>query len=353
MANYKEKLEELRRSAEEKVKELDEKFGIREKISDGAKIATDAAKIGTDALKDGAEKLFSEAEKLRVEAEKMAQESELSENARKVAGDAARKARDIAENLRETAGNAGAKASEFAKEYVNVSPEKASEFFTEARGRAGEFFSDARSTVESAARKTANAFNLGLSWTRIFNSAVSGATKAAVWTKENPMKAAGAGFSVLLGLRLGSAVPFLSTHWLPNSALPVWGLKKASEQFNKYLTRQEELIKKGELSAAEAEKIKFERDIVKYVGAPLLGAFSCAAGAAMWAQIFSPRGITGAPISWLLGGNPILDGIWLFGNGVVCFKIGYDFFMIALEDQEEVQKIVKEIKGLLPTAQGA
>ena len=102
------------------------------------------------------------------------------------------------------------------------------------------------------------------------------------------------------------------------------------------------------MTKAEAERIQFERDIVKYVGAPLLGAFSCGAGAMMWANIFSPKTITGAPVSWLLNGNPILEGVWLFGNGLVCFKTGYEFFMIALEDQAEVQRMVREIKGLLP-----
>jgi hypothetical protein len=82
----------------------------------------------------------------------------------------------------------------------------------------------------------------------------------------------------------------------------------------------------------------------------LLGAFSCAAGAAMWAQIFQPGAITGAPISWLLGGNPFLDGVWLFANGVICFHQGYKFFMIALANQEEVSRVVREIKGLLPAA---
>ncbi len=350
MANYKEKIEELRRNAEDKVRELDEKFGIREKLGDSAKIATDAARAGSEVLKDGAEKLFSEAEKLRTEAEKMAENSEFSETTRKVAADAAKSARDIAENLsgnlRNTAETVGARAGEF----IGVSPERAGEMFNDARGKAGDFFGSARDTFENAARKTASAFNFGLGWTRIFNNTISGLSKAATWTQENPLQAVGTGFSILLGLRLGSAMPFLSTNWLPNSALPVWGLKKASEQFEKYLTGQEEKIKNGDLSAAEAERVKFERDIVKYVGAPLLGAFSCAAGAAMWANIFQPGRITGAPISWLLGGNPILDGIWLFGNGVVCFKIGYDFFMVALEDQAEVQRIVHEIKGLLPTA---
>ena len=351
MANYKEKLEELRRNAQEKVeekaRELDEKYNLREKIGEGAKIATGAARVGSDALREGAEKLFTEAEKLREEAERLADDSELSDHARKVAAEAARRAREVSDNMSANIRETAEKAAEKASETLGSSSDKAGDFLSGARSKAGSFYNAARKTAESAA----GVFNFGVSWTRIANNSISGLTKAAAWTFENPWKAAGAGVSVLFGLRLGSAVPFLTTHWLPNSALPVWGLKKASDQFNEYLTRQEELIQKGELSEAEAERVRFERDIAKYVGAPLLGAFSCAAGAAMWAQIFSPRGITGAPISWLLGGNPLLDGIWLFGNGVVCFKIGYDFFMVALEDQQEVQRIVREIKGLLPTAQ--
>jgi hypothetical protein len=104
------------------------------------------------------------------------------------------------------------------------------------------------------------------------------------------------------------------------------------------------------LDEAERERVEFQRKMAKYVGAPLLGAFSCAAGAVMIAQIASPAGITGAPISWLLGGNPFLDGVWLFANGVICFHQGYKFFMIALADQEEVNRVVREIKGLLPSA---
>ncbi|PYS49463.1 MAG: hypothetical protein DMF68_09855, partial [Acidobacteria bacterium] len=63
--------------------------------------------------------------------------------------------------------------------------------------------------------------------------------------------------------------------------------------------------------------------------------------------------ITGAPISWILGGNPILDGIWLFSNGVLCFHQGYKFFMIALAGQVEVERIVREIRGLLPAGEAA
>ena len=47
----------------------------------------------------------------------------------------------------------------------------------------------------------------------------------------------------------------------------------------------------------------------------------------------------------IIGGNPLLEGVWFFGNGMVCFKTSYDFFMIALDGQEDVEKMVKEIKG--------
>jgi hypothetical protein len=62
---------------------------------------------------------------------------------------------------------------------------------------------------------------------------------------------------------LGVVFTGISSHWLFNSALPAWSVKKLGEQFNEYLKTQEELITKGELSKAEAERVEFERDIVK------------------------------------------------------------------------------------------
>ena len=156
---------------------------------------------------------------------------------------------------------------------------------------------------------------------------------------------------------MGAALPGLDAvllgahpHWLTHSALPIFGIRKVSEKFDLYLRKQEELIAKGELSEAERKRVEFERNITKYVGAPLLGAFSCAAGAAMFAQILQPGSVVGAPVSWLVGGNPFLGGVWLFANGVICFHEGYKFFMIALADQDDVVRMVKEIKGLLPEA---
>ena len=61
-------------------------------------------------------------------------------------------------------------------------------------------------------------------------------------------------------------------------------------------------------------------------------------------------GRAGTAIDWLIGGNPLLSGIWLFSNGVICFQQGYKFFMIALKDQQDVHRIMREIRGLLPAA---
>lgn len=151
-----------------------------------------------------------------------------------------------------------------------------------------------------------------------------------------------------VGAGLGVVFTGISSHWLFNSAIPTWSVKYFADQFNGYLKDREDLIEKGELEEADAERVRFERDIAKRIGAPLLGAFSFASGAVMMTNVLNPKTITGAPIDWLIGGNPLLEGVWFFGNGMVCFKTSYDFFMVAVEDQDDVQRIVKEIKGLLP-----
>ena len=161
------------------------------------------------------------------------------------------------------------------------------------------------------------------------------------------------------GTRAGSAFASLDVillgaggagNWLFHSAIAPYGLRKLSEKYEQYLKRQEKLLAEGNLTEAEASRVKFERDAAKYVGAPLLGAFSVAAGAGLVAEAFTGGAVTGVPISLVLGGNPMLSSIWLFGNGLVCFHNGYKFFMMALADQEEVARVVRDIKGLLPEA---
>lgn len=319
MSDYKEKLDELHRAARRKAKDLDEKFAIKDLVEEGARRAGAAARRGAETVASGAERL-------RAEAERLGEDDQM----RDATGRASEEVRKAGEVIRNAAGTAGKKA--------------------------GEVFEDAKTYYEHASK----VYDTSARLTRASTAATAGVLKAKEWVKENPGKAAVVSFSLVLGIRMGASFPGLDAvllgshpHWLTHSALPVWGLKKASDKFDGYLRKQEELIAAGQLSEAERERVEFQRKIAKYVGAPLLGAFSCAAGAAMFAQIIQPGAITGAPISWLLGGNPFLDGVWLFANGVICFHQGYQFFMIALADQDEVKRVVREIKGLLPAVAGS
>ncbi|HEX9960177.1 MAG TPA: hypothetical protein VGB00_04565, partial [Pyrinomonadaceae bacterium] len=302
MADYKERFEKWQSAAKEKFEEIDKQLGLKDKIEEGAKVVRDTA----ETLKEGAQKIKAEAEKSEVgkQAVKVAEETV------KTAEQTAKKAWDASEPLRDAAEDAGEKAGDMLK----TAGVKAGEAFTVAAEKAGEVFDEARGSVETSAQKAAKAFGFGMSWTRTIDSAFKTVRKTSDWIQENPLQAATTGVSVVVGAGLGAGFTLVSSHWFFNSAVPFWSVKKVSEQFTGYLENQEKLIKDGELTKAEAERIQFERDIVKYVGAPLLGAFSCGAGAMMWANIFSPKTITGAPVSWILNGNPILEGVWLFGN---------------------------------------
>src|SRR6266508_2311598 len=286
MADYKEKIDEWHKTVRRKARELDEKYAISDLVDEGSRVAGEAAKRGAETITSGAEKLRSEADRL-------AGEGEMADSARRATAEARRGAETASRVIRKAAGEAGKQASK----------------------------------------------------------------KAGEWIKENPGKATLVSFSLVMGIRMGAALPGIDAvllgahpHWLTHSALPIFGARKLSEKFNDYLRKQEELIAAGQLDEAERKRVEFQRNLTKYVGAPLLGAVSCAAGAVMFAQIVQPGSVVGAPVSWLVGGNPFLGGVWLFANGVICFHEGYKFFMIALADQEEVNRVVREIKGLLPAA---
>ena len=320
MADYKGKIDEWQKTARRKARELDEKFAISDLVDEGTRVAGEAAKRGAQTLTSGAEKL-------RVEAERLAEDGDIGDTARRAATEASRGAQKAGKIIRNAAGDAGKKA--------------------------GEVFDDAKTYYDRASQF----YDTGAKVTRASTAASAGVLKAREWIKENPGKASLVSFSLVLGVRMGAALPGIDAvllgahpHWLTHSALPIFGARKLSEKFNDYLRKQEELIAAGQLDEAERKRVEFQRNITKYVGAPLLGAVSCAAGAAMFAQILQPGSVVGAPVSWLVGGNPFLGGVWLFANGVICFHEGYKFFMIALADQEEVNRVVREIKGLLPAA---
>jgi hypothetical protein len=331
MTDYKERFEKWQRDAKEKLGEIDKQLGIKDKIEEGARAVKETAQKGVDRIKAEAEK--SETGKQAVK---------VTETVIETAEETAKTVWNASGPLRDAAEDAGDAVKDVGK--------KAGGVIIDAGAKAGEVFEAATDTVGSTAKSVGKAFNFGASWTRTIDSAMKTFQKTTAWVQENPVQAATTGVSMAVGAGLGVVFTGISSHWLFNSALPAWSVKKLSEQFTNYLGEQEKLIASGNLSKAEAEKVQFERDIVKRVGAPLLGAFSFASGAVMMTNIINPKTVTGFPLGWILGGNPLLEGVWFFGNGMVCFKTSYDFFMVALEDQEEVQRMVKEIRGLLPQA---
>ncbi len=327
MADYKEKIDEWQKTVRRKARELDEKYTISDLVDEGSRVAGEAAKRGAETITSGAEKL-------RAEAERMAAEGDVANTAKRAADEAVRGAEKAGRVIRKAAGEAGKKAGK----------------------KAGEVIDDAKTYYDRASQF----YDTSAKVSRASTAATAGVLKAREWIKENPGKAALVSFSLVLGVRAGAALPGLDVvmlgahpHWLTHSALPFFGARKLSERFDDYLKKQEKLIAAGQLDEAERKRVEFQRNLTKYVGAPLLGAVSCAAGAAMFAQILQPGSVVGAPVSWLVGGNPFLGGVWLFANGVICFHEGYKFFMIALADQDEVNRVVREIKGLLPAAEVA
>ncbi|QYO66054.1 hypothetical protein [Leptolyngbya sp. 7M] len=337
MNDYRDKFEKWQKEAKEKFEEIDKQLGIKEKIGEGAKTVIETAQ-------KGAEKIKSEAEKTEVgrQAVKAAEET------LKTAGSTARKVWDASEPVREVAEEVGERAGEVAAEAGKT----AGDVISSAGERATEFFEDAKNKVGANVKRATKLLDIGAGWTRTVDSAMRSLSTASDWIQREPIQAAATGASMIVGAGLGVVFTGISSHWLLNSALPAWSVKKLSEGFNDYLKSQEEKIAAGNLDEAKAEKIKFEADIARKIGAPLLGAFSFASGAVMMTNVLNPKTVTGAPIDWILRGNPMLEGVWFFGNGMVCFKTSYDLFMIALDGQKDIEKMIKEIRALLPEGSG-
>jgi len=334
------KLDELRRRAEEAARQIDEKYEIKSKLDQGARAATGA-------LRKGAEVASSTIDAAREEVTRLDREHRVSERVTK----GARRATNAAEDAFRSSG-----IKDKAAEAASGAAKKAGEVADEAKQTASDLFGDARRYYDNAS----GAARASVSAARLPSSILNGLASARRWAKKNPGKAAVVSLAFIAGTRAGSAFSSLDVvllgaggagNWLFHSAIAPYGLRKLSEKYEAYLKRQDQLIRDGKLTEAEVARIKFQRDAAKYVGAPLLGAFSLAAGAGLVAQAVTGGAVAGFPINIVLGGNPMLSSIWLFGNGLVCFYNGYKFFMMALADQDDVARVVRDIKGLLPAMQ--
>jgi hypothetical protein len=298
--------EQLRDAAKRKAQEIDEKFELKNKINQGVETASKVANEAAGTVRERFDKLDEQF--------------------------------NLSQNIREAA----TRTEEAVREGTQAAEDTTREIF----GSAKNYYHRAEQAYDFTAKGAA-----------AVDAAVHGYEKARSWIKDNPGKTAVVSFSMIAGVRAVEALPALGMailgsggagNWFFNSALPIVGIGKLTEKYNAYLKEQENLLAQGTLDEASRAQIEFQRKMVKYVGAPLLGTFSVAAGVSMIGMAFSGATATGFPISLILGANPLLNGIWFFANGVVCINEGYKFFMIALADQEEVERVVREIKGLLP-----
>ena len=335
------KLEELKRKAEDAARQLDEKYKLKSKVDQGTRAATDALRKGADAT-------TSALDKAREEASRINREHKITERIT----DTARRAADAAD---EALTDSGIKKK--AGEVVDEAGKRTASAAKEAKEKAADVFGEARKYYENAT----GAARAGASAARLPASLINAVASARRWAKRNPGKAAIVSLALIAGTRAGSALSTFDVtllgaggagNWLFHSALAPYGLRKLSEKYDTHLKKQEALIRDGKLTEAEAARVRFQRNAAKYVGAPLLGAFSIAAGAGLIAEAFTGGVVGGFPINLVLGGNPLLSSIWLFGNGLVCFHNGYKFFMMALADKDEVARVVRDIKGLLPAYEG-
>jgi hypothetical protein len=313
MAEYRERIEQWRELARRKARELDEKYRIKERVEEGARVAQEAARRG--------------AERLQTEAARLDDEYDVRERARRAAERATQTMRDASRQFRSARRTASSHAEQF-------------------WGKAQSYYERASRAYDASARVA-----------RATTLTAGGLARLRRWARRHPQEAVMVSLSLVTGVRLGNAFPALDglllgahPHWFTHSALPIYALRKIGAKFDDYLRERERLIELGKLSEAERQRVEFERQMVRLVGAPLLGAFSCAAGVAMWIQIFRPGHIAGAPISWLLGGNPILDTIWLFGNGVVCIQQGAKFFVMAL-DRKDTERLTAALERYAPPVQ--
>lgn len=349
MGDIKERFEKFQRDAKEKFQKIDDRLNLSEKVEEGVKAAAETTKKSVETIKGGVEKLKDEAEKTNIgkRAFEVAEDTyETVEETAKKAWDASESVREAAEDVKENAEEVFGTATGGVDDVLKNVRQKAGKAINVASEEAGKILGKTKKTFESTAKGVSKSVRLGFGWTRTIDLALKTFQKTTERIQERPLQAFSTGASMIIGAGFGFLFTGVNSHWLLNSALPSWSVQKASKLFTDYLKDQESLVKKGNLSEAEAERIKFERKIAKYVGAPLLGAFSFASGAVMLTNVLNPKKITGYPIDRLLGRNPVLERLWFFGNGMVCFKTSYDFFMFSFENHEDLQEVVKEIKGM-------
>ena len=220
MSDYKERFGKWQKDAKEKFDEIDKQLGLKDKIEEGARAVVETAQKGAGKIKAEAEK--TEAGKQAVKAAEQTIKS--AEETAKKAWTASGPIRDAAEDASSMAGDVVKEAERLPVKLL-ISPEKKQAKYS------------ATHTKRSAGTRTASQ--------KRFHSVQAGRgpsirrsapfSRTTGWIQENPLQAATTGVSMAVGAGLGVVFTGISSHWLFNSAMPAWSVKKLGEQFNGYL----------------------------------------------------------------------------------------------------------------------
>lgn len=315
--DYKKRMEEVKKAVSKKAQEIDDRYGVTHKVEQ-------AGASAADAIERARSTAARHIQSIREEYEQIDDTYGFSDRARQTSADFTQRVERAAQAAEDKIG--------------------------EVLGSAEKHYRRAEQATHMA-DKTAGAAE----------TIAEAVQRARSWVNENPEKLAVVSLSLLMGSRAGAAWSGIeavvlgaggSGHWLFHSSLAPYGLQKASEKYFEYLKRQELLVAAGLKNDAEANRIHFQRRFAKYVGAPLVGAFSLTAGSALIIQSVSGVGIAGAPVSWILGTNPLSTSVWLFANGVVCIQSGYKVLMLAFTDDASTAELWERMKSMkaLPTS---
>jgi len=144
-----------------------------------------------------------------------------------------------------------------------------------------------------------------------------------------PRKGAAVGGAVV-GMGIGKGFPDIDIklfgigghrHWSTHSVLTSLLLYKTVKWYQKKLMSD----KSGE----------FQKKSLKYIGAPMLAAFSAANAVHLFADMLGAKDVVGWPIGVLLRGGMWKDRIWLGANGIGCLVLAWKFMKITISNEDE------------------
>ncbi|MCC6446670.1 MAG: hypothetical protein IT210_24870 [Armatimonadetes bacterium] len=135
-------------------------------------------------------------------------------------------------------------------------------------------------------------------------------------------------------------------NWFFHSSVPPLVLSRLNDLINAIEEVPEDVIDGNDAAVYDRKRRRLRKEMAQVVGAPLLAGFSLGVGVHLLIDSFTPKEIIGFPIEWLLRGGKMLDSVWLFSNGVMCFKVGAEAIMVARTGEADLARLKEWLQRL-------